>query len=245
MHEARQKLQERLGYTFQDPELLALALRHESSANESDELTSNERLEFLGDSVLGLVVCDFLYRYYQSFPEGRLAQMKATLVSTEHLAEKARDIDLGSCVELGRGEQGGSRDRANLLADSLEAVFGAIHLEAGFDTAQKVILELFAEELQAAQELRRDYKSLLQEVTQRDYQQLPDYQVIEELGPPHDRVFRVEVGVQGQKLGAGEGRSKREASQKAAQEALESLDQNLLTIGEGGLSEQSEGPALQ
>lgn len=224
MEEARQRLQQRLGYQFRDAELLALALRHESSANESeDEVLSNERLEFLGDSVLGLVVCDFLYRYYGDFPEGRLAQMKATLVSTEHLAEKARELDVGTSVELGRGEQEGSRDRANLLADTLEALFGAIHLEAGFETAQKIILELFSEELQAAQELRRDYKSLLQEITQRDFQCLPDYQVIEEIGPPHDRIFRVEVSLQGRRLGRGEGRSKREASQRAAEEALAAL----------------------
>lgn len=225
--DVRERLQERLGYRFRDPELLALALRHESSANESGEETfSNERLEFLGDSVLGLVVCDFLYRYYEAFPEGRLAQMKATLVSTEHLAEKARELDLGPCVELGRGEQEGSRDRANLLADTLEALLGAIHLEAGFEQAQKVILELFADELQAAQDLRRDYKSLLQEVTQRDFQCLPEYQVVDEIGPPHDRIFHVEVGLQGRNLGRGEGRSKREASQRAAEEALEKLQQS-------------------
>jgi ribonuclease III len=225
MEAERQRLQERLGYSFADPQLLALALRHESSANESEEFQlSNERLEFLGDSVLGLVVCDFLYRYYPDLPEGRLAQMKATLVSTEHLADKARDLELGVCVELGRGEQEGSRDRSNLLADTLEALFGAIHLEGGYEQAQRIILELLADELQNAQELRRDFKSLLQEVTQRDFQCLPDYQVTDEIGPPHDRVFGVTVVVQGESLGKGTGRSKREASQRAAQEALQRLD---------------------
>jgi len=221
MREQRQQLQQALGYQFRQSDLLLLALRHGSKAKETDGLqASNERLEFLGDSVVGLVVCDFLYRYYPDCNEGRLAQMKSTLVSTEHLAEKARTLNLGACVEMGRGEQEGSRERNNLLADTLEAVLGAIFLEAGFAEAQRVVLHLFDEELQAAEELRRDFKSLLQEVTQRDFQCLPEYLMLEEIGPPHDRIFRVEVTLQGKALGQGQGRSKREAGQRAAQLAL-------------------------
>ena len=130
----RHLLQDRLNYHFTDSELLNQALRHESFAQEAAE-SSQERLEFLGDSVLGMIVAEFLFRHYQDLPEGRLAQMKAVLVSTEHLAEKARQLELGEFVELGRGQQQeGNRQRANLLADTLEALFGAIFLEAGLDT---------------------------------------------------------------------------------------------------------------
>lgn len=223
MEQARHQLQQRLGYFFQQVDLLQLALRHESFANESEE-GSQERLEFLGDSVVGLVICESLYRLYPDYAEGRLAQMKASLVSTEQLADKARLLELGDCVELGRGEQESSRQRPNLLADTFEAVLGAIYLEAGFDQAKAVILRQFEEELQAAGELRRDYKSLLQEVSQRDFQALPEYEVLEEIGPPHDRVFRVQVSLPGNVLGLGQGRSKREAGQKAAQEALSQLE---------------------
>ncbi|MBT9587265.1 ribonuclease III [bacterium] len=225
MEQARHQLQQRLGYFFQQVDLLQRALRHESFANESEE-GSQERLEFLGDSVVGLVICESLYRLYPDYAEGRLAQMKASLVSTEQLADKARLLELGQCVELGRGEQEGSRQRPNLLADTFEAVLGAIYLEAGFDQAKAVILRQFEEELRAAGELRRDYKSLLQEVSQRDFQALPEYEVLEEIGPPHDRVFRVQVSLSGDVLGLGQGRSKREASQQAAQEALSQLDAN-------------------
>ncbi len=223
MEQARHQLQQRLGYFFQQVDLLQRALRHESFANESEE-GSQERLEFLGDSVVGLVICESLYRLYPDYAEGRLAQMKASLVSTEPVADKARLLELGQCVELGRGEQEGSRQRPNLLADTFEAVLGAIYLEAGFDQAKAVILRQFEEELRAAGELRRDYKSLLQEVSQRDFQALPEYEVLEEIGPPHDRVFRVQVSLSGDVLGLGQGRSKREASQQAAQEALSQLD---------------------
>jgi ribonuclease-3 len=231
MDQARLRLQQELGYSFQQQELLALALRHESSAQESEE-GSQERLEFLGDSVVGLVICESLYRLYPDLAEGRLAQMKASLVSTEQLAEKARTLELGACVELGRSEQDSSRQRANLLADTLEAVLGAIYLEAGFEVARQVILRHFKAELQAAGELRRDYKSLLQEVAQRDFQVLPEYEVLEEIGPPHDRTFRVQVSLPGDVLGLGLGRSKREASQKAAQEALAQLEEAPATASE-------------
>lgn len=221
--EARDRLQQELGYQFQRPELLALALRHESFAKEREQ-ASQERLEFLGDSVVGLVISESLYHRYPDLPEGRLAQMKATLVSTERLAEKARDLGVGECVELGRGEQENSRMRPNLLADSFEALLGAIFLEAGLETARAVVLRHFAADVETADELRRDYKSLLQETTQRDFQLLPDYEVLEEIGPPHDRTFRVQVRLGERILGAGIGRSKREAGQFAAQEALAGLE---------------------
>lgn len=225
------QLQAELGYRFLKPELLALALRHESFAKEQEE-ASQERLEFLGDSVVGLVICESLYHRFPDYAEGRLAQMKASLVSTERLAEKARELGVGECVELGRGEQEISRQRPNLLADSFEALLGAIYLEAGLDAARAVILEHFAADLEAADELRRDFKSQLQEVTQRDFQSLPDYEVVAEIGPPHDRIFQVQVRLGERILGAGTGRSKREAGQYAAEEALAGL--------EGGRSPEGE-----
>jgi len=224
MEQARVRLQQQLDYQFQDLSLFAQALRHESFAQESEE-SSQERLEFLGDSIVGMVVAEFLFRHYHDLPEGRLAQMKAVLVSTEHLAEKARQLEVGECVELGRGQhQEGNRQRANLLADTLEALLGAIYLEAGFETVRALILRLFEEELRAAGEWRKDYKSSLQEAAQRQFQVLPEYQVLEEIGPPHDRTFRVQVQLQGQVYGQGQGRSKREAGQKAAEEALALLE---------------------
>lgn len=232
----RHSLQDLLQYRFQDQSLLGQALRHESYAQESEE-TSQERLEFLGDSILGAVVADFLFRHYSELPEGRLAQMKAALVSTEQLAEKARQLELGDYVELGRGQhQEGNRQRSNLLADTLEALIGAVYLEAGFTKVQELILRLFESELRAAGEWRKDYKSTLQEEAQRLFQELPEYFVLEEIGPPHDRTFRVQVSLQGQVYGQGSGRSKREAGQKAAEEALA----RLVCALEGAGQEQGE-----
>ncbi len=220
----RHSLQDQLQYQFRDQTLLGQALRHESFAQESLE-SSQERLEFLGDSILGAVVADFLFRHYHDLPEGRLAQMKAALVSTEQLAEKARQLELGDCVELGRGQhQEANRQRSNLLADTLEALIGAVYLEAGFVAVQDLILRLFESEFQAAGEWRKDYKSTLQEEAQRLFQELPEYQVLEEIGPPHDRTFLVQVSLHGKVYGQGSGRSKREAGQKAAEEALASLE---------------------
>ncbi|MBS2034403.1 ribonuclease III [bacterium] len=227
----RQNLEARLNYQFRDQSLLSQALRHESFAQEVEE-SSQERLEFLGDSILGMVVAEFLFRHYD-LPEGRLAQMKAVLVSTEHLAEKARQLELGEYVELGRGQQHESnRQRANLLADTLEAIFGAIFLESGLDTVRELILRLFDQELKAAGEWRKDYKSSLQEVAQKLFQELPEYQVLEEIGPPHDRIFVVQVLLQGRSFGQGEGRSKREAGQRAAEQALACIEEADLQQGE-------------
>ena len=216
-------LEARLGHSFHRPELLRLALRHESFANEEGQpQLSNERLEFLGDAVLGLVVCDFLYHRFPEESEGRLAQMKAQLVSTETLAGRARNIELGEWISLGRGEQQG-RDRNNLLADAFEAVIGAIYLDGGFPAAEAFVLREFSEVLHTAQQLRLDYKSELQELLQRDFRIAPDYCVVHEEGPSHEKYFEVEVRLFGRGLGRGGGRSKREASQKAAEVALASL----------------------
>ena len=210
--------------------MFELALRHESYANEAgDPGVSNERLEFLGDAVLGLVVCDFLYHQHPGETEGRLAQMKSQLVSTEQLAQQARDLHLGDEVKLGRGEQG--RGRNNLLADTFEAILGAIYLDRGFAAAEAFVLLQMGEVLRSALALRNDFKTVLQETTQRDFRMLPEYIVVSEEGPSHEKTFEVEVRLLEESLGNGTGRSKREASQRAAEEALTRLE-NEPNLGE-------------
>lgn len=223
--ESLEALQEALGYRFTDPALLEAALVHESFANEREEdVQSYERLEFLGDSVLGLVVAGYLYERFPDLPEGRLAQIKATLVSTHHLAQRAREIGLGAHVRLGRGEQmSAGRKRVSLLADALEAVVGAVYLDGGFDASHGVVLKLLQDDMDLGEGLRRDFKSLLQEITQKHFKTLPEYHVMREEGPPHDRIFQVQVVFGGEALGEGTGPSKREASQEAAREALDKV----------------------
>lgn len=217
----RAPLEERLNYRFYRPELVDLALRHESYANEvGDPGLSNERLEFLGDAVLGLVVCDFLYHQHPGETEGRLAQMKSQLVSTEQLAQQARNLHLGDEIKLGRGEQAQGRSRNNLLADTFEAVLGAVYLDRGYAAAEAFVLQQMGEVLRGALALRNDFKTVLQETTQRDFRVLPEYVVVREEGPSHEKTFEVEVRLFGELLGVGAGRSKREASQRAAEQAL-------------------------
>jgi ribonuclease-3 len=228
-----------------------MALRHESFTNERDQAeTSNERLEFLGDSVLGAVVCDYLYRHYPNEPEGRLAQMKSHLVSTENLAERGRDFGLGQVVLLGKGEEPRGRDRESLLADTFEALVGAIFLDAGFEAARAFLLRSsLGADLQAAGSTRKDHKTRLQEVSQAVLRVLPDYTVTREDGLPHDKIFDVEVRLVGELMGQGTGKSKQQAGQLAAQMALDRIDSDPLFLdslrqsnGAGGknLSEHSE-----
>lgn len=219
------ELQELLGYRFRDRGLLELALTHESYANERQlETGNNERLEFLGDAVLGLIVCQYLYERHPGLSEGRLAQIKAHLVSTTHLAREARAMQLGNYLLLGRGEDlSEGRSRKNVLADTLEAVIGALYLDGGLTVAEPFVLRLLQQAMDVMEGSQKDFKSLLQEHTQRFHKSLPQYVVVGEEGPPHERLFRVEVDFLGEVLGSGSGRSKREASQKAAQQALDKM----------------------
>jgi len=236
-------LQEITDHRFQDPALLALALTHESYSNERNNgRESNERLEFLGDSVLGLVVCRYLYERHRHLSEGRLAQVKATLVSTTSLARQARALNLESYLRLGRGERlshGGARK--NILADTLEAVIGALYLDGGMDAARRFVLSLLQGPMDRLEGLQKDFKSLLQEQTQRLHKALPGYRILTEEGPPHERLFLVEVSFLGEALGQGVGRTKREAGQSAADRALEILRRRvgfdldlLVLVGEPG-----------
>ncbi len=214
-----------LGYRFADPELLQLALRHRSWCAENGNVAPNERLEFLGDSVLGLVITDHLYRTYRDEPEGVLARRRAELVSTVMLAEVARGLELGPRIHLGRGEEAtGGRNKPSILADALEALFGAVYLDGGLEVVAAFILELFRDRISdvAAEEFTTDHKSRLQELAAQRYGELPVYELAGS-GPEHAKTFTAEVTVDGSVAGTGEGRTKKEAEQHAAEVAYERL----------------------
>lgn len=215
-------LQQRVQYEFEDHELAIRAFIHESLVNESEtDLPSNERLEFLGDSVLGLVVAEFLFKEFPEEPEGQLAQMKSYLVSRKHLAVCAARLKLGEYLQLGRGEENsGGKRRESLLANCFEALLGAIFLDGGYSKARRAIVGVLGDDMRRGLGAVKDEKSRLQEKVQTIFQVLPEYEIVAESGPAHDRCFTVEVSFGGEKLGSGTGRSKREASQAAAKVAL-------------------------
>ncbi len=217
-------LSQRLGYTFSRVELLAQAFVHESLVNEGLAEASNERLEFLGDSVVGLVVADYLFRHNPDLPEGQLAQMKSYLVSKKHLAICAGRLGLGDYLKVGKGEAlSGGRRRESLLANCLEAVLGAIFLDGGFNQARRAILRFLSEDMDKGTGSLKDAKTRLQERVQAVFNAVPDYRVVVERGPSHDPHFEVEVCFGEEVLGRGEGSSKRDASQVAAQAAIKVL----------------------
>ena len=206
-------------------ELLEQALIHRSWAFEHGGVAHNERLEFLGDAVLALVVTDEIFQAHPSDPEGRLAKLRAAAVRTGTLAAVARDLGLGAFVRLGRGEDAsGGRDKDSILADTLEAVFGAVYLDQGFATAYDLIQRLFAGRLVglAAHTESLDYKTSLQELTALRFQVLPRYE-LSDVGPDHDKQFTATVSVRGEVVGQGDGRNKKQAEQRAAREAYQRL----------------------
>jgi ribonuclease III len=219
------RLEERLGYAFHNPELMVQAFCHASYVNEQADggLEDNERLEFLGDAVLDLAVSHLLMRYFEDAREGDLSKFRAMLVDEAGLYEVARDLGLGGYLLLGKGEdQSLGREKPSILADTTEALIGAIYLDGGFDRAMEMIEELFSPLLErvAAREVVHDFKSLLQEYTQQTCKTLPRYRLIREIGPAHDRSFQVALSLMGKPLTEGEGRSKKEAEQNAAREAF-------------------------
>jgi len=221
-------VQEILGVSFNDPSLLEQALVHSSYINENPDLvpTSNERLEFLGDAVLGWVVAEKLYQDLPAFTEGEMTKLRATLVRRDTLARAARAIRLGDYLYLGKGEEAsGGRHKPANLASALEAVIAAISLDQGSATAKNFILRLLDKELQKviSQGAGVNYKSQLQELIQAREQLTPAYHVIEAKGPNHDRRFTVEVRIGDTVLGRGSGKSKKEAETEAARSALARL----------------------
>ncbi len=221
-------LEAAIGYRFQNISLLQNALAHSSYANERwhDGLKSNERLEFLGDSILGMVVAEFLYSHYKQNLEGDLTRMRADVVCETALAKVARRIDLGRHILLGNGEeQGGGRNRDSILSDAVEAVIAACYLDGGMEVAKDFILRFVLEEAPVRQH-NRDYKTALQELVQRKKDQMLAYALVGESGPDHNKQFSVELRLNDKLVGCGEGSSKKRAEQMAAKAALEKLYPN-------------------
>jgi ribonuclease III len=223
--DALNALADRLGLDFGDPELLDRAVAHRSWCAETPGQPSNERLEFLGDAVLGLVVTDHIFRTYPDLPEGELAKVRASVVSAAALADVAADLDLGEALLLGKGEDAsGGREKPSILADALEAVIGAVYLDAGWRGAAEVVLGLLGDRIAeaAAGPGGQDYKTRLQELSARCLQDVPTYLVVDD-GPDHAKRFFATVVVGGSPRGNGEGRSKKQAEQAAARCAWEGL----------------------
>jgi ribonuclease-3 len=219
-------LENAIGYRFKNITLLQNALAHSSYANERwhDSLKSNERLEFLGDSILGMVVAEYLYRNFPDRPEGDLTRMRADMVCERSLAMIAERIDLGKHLLLGNGEESsGGRTRDSILADAVESVIAACFLDGGMEPARKFIEGFVLTDVPVRKLRNADYKTALQELVQQKKNQILSYALVEESGPDHDKHFVVQVSLNGAVVGIGEGRSKKKAEQDAAHNAIEHL----------------------
>ena len=218
------ELEEKLGYTFQHPQYIQTALTHSSYANEvRGGEKSNEWLEFLGDSILGAVVADYIFRNCTSMPEGELTKLKASLVCEKALCGFSRELGVGDYLRLSRGEQNsGGRTRSSILADAFEAIIAAIYLDGGMEEARKFILRFTVPLMNAPRpKAFRDYKTVLQEIVQQNPEEHIEYVLVGESGPDHNKHFVMEVHLNHNVIGKGGGHSKKEAEQQAAREALE------------------------
>jgi len=223
-------IQRRIAYQFSNAELLERALTHKSYANENRVPYHNERMEFLGDAVLNLVVSEYLMKTCPDSTEGDLSRLRAAVVSEPALAAIAREMGLGSYILLGRGEeQTGGRDKGSLLANCLEALIASIYLDTGKESADAFVIRFFENIIQKTCTSRGtlDHKTELQELCQERLKQLPEYKVVSESGPDHQKQFEVEVWIKGQVSGRGIGRSKKEAEQRAAKEAITRLTEDV------------------
>ncbi|MDR2811602.1 MAG: ribonuclease III [Endomicrobium sp.] len=222
-----EKLQEIIEYKFNNLEVLRTALTHKSYAVEyGGKKSYNERMEFLGDSILSAVIVETLYLIYPSESEGKLSQLKAQIVSASNLGIWAKEINLGDYIFLGKSEDiFEARDRESLLCDVFEAVVGAVYLDGGFENAKKFVLKFLDVQKEI---IITDYKSRLQELAQSVYKELPEYKIIKEFGPAHNKKFEAAVYVKGKLLGSGIGSSKKEAQQSAAEQAMKNI-KNLST----------------
>ncbi len=213
-----------LGYHFKNKKLLQNALTHSSYANEvRGGITSNERLEFLGDSVLSVIVSDYIYKNYRSLPEGELTKLRASLVCEKSLCAFSRELELGRFLLLGHGEEkSGGRERDSILADAFEAVLAALYLDGGFEIARRHVMRFVLDELQHTDdEVFKDYKTALQEIIQRNPEETVRYILTDSSGPDHDKSFTVEVRLNSNVIGVGTGKNKKQAEQYAAKQALE------------------------
>lgn len=218
------ELQQRISYDFRDPVLLERALTHRSFANENKIAEHNERMEFLGDAVLSLIISERLMNLRPAAPEGELSRSRAAVVSAPTLAAVARDIGLGDFLRLGRGEdQTGGREKESLLADALEALVASLYLDGGLSAAATFIDRHFDGPIRSVRGPGADFKTALQELCQERARVLPEYRVVSQTGPDHEKQFTIELSITGTVYGTGTGRSKKEAEQRAAKEALERL----------------------
>ncbi|MCM1328687.1 MAG: ribonuclease III [Ruminococcus sp.] len=217
------EFEKKIGYKFKNKELLHEALSHSSYANEiKNGRHSNERLEFLGDSVLSIVVSKHLFTHFKHLPEGELTKIRASLVCEKALFEFSKKIDLGKHIILGKGEENsGGRTRPSIVSDAFEAVIAAIYLDGGMEAAEKYVLSFIPKDLNAnSSKALHDYKTALQEIIQRNPEERVEYVLADQKGPDHDRIFVVQVKLNSNVIGEGEGRSKKQAEQAAAREAL-------------------------
>jgi ribonuclease III len=224
-HKDLMELSRKLSHDFTRPELLEESLRHASYVNEAGtaDMKDNERLEFLGDAVLGLAVSDLLMNAFQGAREGQLSKWRASVVNEKVLSELARELDLGAYLLLGKGEElSGGREKPSILADTLEALLGAVYLDGGFAKAKQIVDKLVIHHIEdpGGSGQVEDFKSELQEFTQETYKTRPEYLLLGDSGPAHDKTFRVALQIQGRIVAEGEGKSKKEAEQQAAREAL-------------------------
>lgn len=216
-------VESKLGYQFKDRSLLALAFVHRSFINENRDIKQhNERLEFLGDSVLGMLMADYLYRYFPHTPEGELSYLRSRLVEASSCVDYIQSLELAQYILLGKGERmNDGRGRESILADLFEAIIGAVYLDGGLEAVREFIFTKFSDKIDAILKTPlRNWKALLQDYCQKKYQQTPVYQVLLETGPDHSKNFQISVLINQQELGRGEGASKKEAQQAAAADAL-------------------------
>lgn len=224
-------LQNIIHVKFKEKSLLNRALIHRSYVNESstDKIKDNERLEYLGDSVLGLIVNEYLFRRFEDYPEGDLAKIKSAVVSEATLAKVARDINLGTYLLMGKGEElSGGRDRSSILANSFEALIGAVYLDSGLRECRRFILSLLKKDIERIDRMTylRDPKTTLQEYVQKRYKERPVYEVVEERGPDHKKEFIVRLIIKGNEVSRGVGSSKRKAEMLAAEQILKKIEKN-------------------
>ncbi len=216
-----EKIYKILNYRFQDPELIIKAFTHASYINESNLTEDNERLEFLGDSVISLAITHLLMEKFPDASEGKLSKLRSALVSEKRLCKMAIKLGIGEMILLGKGEEKtGGRRKSSILADTIEAIFGAIYLDAGFTKALEIVKDIFWEEIKNVDLISLDYKSKLQELTQKKFGVLPEYKLVAEKGPSHYKSFRIALFINNKFIAEAKGKTKKEAEQKAAKEAL-------------------------
>ncbi len=219
-------LQEKIGINFSDEKILLKALTHKSYAYEKGT-ESNERLEFLGDAVLNLIVTEFLYENFPELEEGDMSKLKSTLVGIETLYKIGKKMNIGEFLLLGKGEEKtAGREKKRLIGSAVEAIIASIYIDKGIEEVKKVIIRWikpFLRNMRKSGEINKDWKSKLQEIIQKEKKVLPEYKVVKEFGPPHNRKFKIELWIEGERLSSATGTSKKEAEQKAAKNALRKL----------------------